>query len=78
MTNLGAWCAAALLVLAAPAWAGTTLRGVVVRVREHGAPMAGVEVTAPGANAFTTGNDGQFVLAFPQGHPGQEIGRAHV
>jgi Tfp pilus assembly protein PilF len=63
----------ALLVLAAPAWAGATLRGVVVRDHEHGAPMAGVELTAPGANPFTTGNDGQFVLTFPQGHPGQDV-----
>src|SRR5215475_4142309 len=72
-STVGAWCVVALLVLAAPAWAGTTLRGVVVRDREHGAPMAGVELTAPGANPFTTGNDGQFVLAFPQGHPGQDV-----
>jgi hypothetical protein len=35
--------------------------------------MAGVELTAPGANPFTTGNDGQFVLTFPQGHPGQDV-----
>jgi len=62
-----------LLVLATPAWAGATLRGVVVRDREHGAPMAGVELTAPGANPFTTGNDGQFVLTFPQGHPGEDV-----
>ena len=73
MTNPGAWCAAALLWLAAPAWASATLRGVVVRDREHGAPMAGVELTAPGANPVTTGNDGQFVLAFPQAHPGQDV-----
>src|SRR5882672_8500232 len=73
MTNLGVWCAATLLLLAAPAWAGATLRGVVVRDREHGAPVAGVELTAPGANPFTTGNDGQFVLAFPQGHAGQDV-----
>jgi hypothetical protein len=73
MTNVGAWCVAVLLVLAAPAWAGATLRGVVVRDREHGAPMAGVELTAPGANPFTTGNDGQFMLTFPQGHPGQDV-----
>jgi hypothetical protein len=58
-----------LLVLAAPAWADATLRGVVVRDREHGAPIAGVELTAPGANPFTTGNDGQFLLTFPRGHP---------
>ncbi|HMG21009.1 MAG TPA: hypothetical protein VK607_06815 [Kofleriaceae bacterium] len=62
-----------LLVLAAPAWAGATLRGVVVRDREHGAPMAGVELTAPGANPFTTGNDGQFALTFPQGRSGQDV-----
>ena len=73
MTNLGAWCAAALLLLAAPAWADATLRGVVVRDRERGAPMAGVAETAPGANPITTGDDGQFVLAFPQGHPGQDV-----
>jgi hypothetical protein len=73
MTNLGAWCAAALLLLATPAWADAALRGVVVRDHEHGAPMAGVELTAPGANPFTTGNDGQFLLAFPHGHPGQDV-----
>jgi hypothetical protein len=72
MTKLGAWVVV-LLALAAPAWADVTLRGVVVRDREHGAPMAGVELTAPGANAVTTGNDGQFVLTFPQGHPGQDV-----
>src|SRR5215468_7812406 len=73
MISLGVWCAAALLLLAAPAWADATLRGVVVRDREHGAPMAGVELTAPGANPVTTGNDGQFVLAFPKAHPGQDV-----
>src|ERR1041384_8821949 len=73
MTNVGAWCGAVLLALAAPARAETTLHGIVVRDREHGAPMAGVELTAPGANPFTTGNDGQFVLTFPQGHPGQDV-----
>jgi tetratricopeptide (TPR) repeat protein len=73
MMNVGAWCVAVLLALAAPAWADATLRGVVVRDREHGAPMAGVELTAPGANPFTTGNDGQFVLTFPQAHPGQDV-----
>lgn len=35
--------------------------------------MAGVALTAMGANPFTTGNDGQFVLTFPQGHPGQDV-----
>src|ERR1044071_6148649 len=73
MTNLGALCAVALLLLTAPAWADATLRGVVVRDREHGPPMAGVELTAAGANPVTTGNDGQVVLAFPQGHPGQDV-----
>src|ERR1041384_3789055 len=73
MTNVGAWCVAVLLALTAPAWAEATLRGVVVRDREHGAPMAGVELTAPGANPFTTGNDGQFALTFLQGHPGQDV-----
>jgi tetratricopeptide (TPR) repeat protein len=73
MTNVGTWCVAALLLLPAPAWAGATLRGVVVHDREHGAPMAGVELTAPGANPFTTGNDGQFMLIFPQAHPGQDV-----
>jgi tetratricopeptide (TPR) repeat protein len=73
MTNVGAWCVAALLWLAAPAWAGATLSGMVVGVREHGTPMPGVQLTAPGANPFTTGNDGQFVLTFPQGHPGQDV-----
>src|SRR4051812_24375472 len=73
MTNMGAWCVAALLVLAAPAWASATLRGVVVRDREHGEPLARVELTALGANPVTTGNDGQFVLTFPQGHPGQDV-----
>jgi hypothetical protein len=73
MTNVGAWCVAVLLVLAAPAWGGATLRGVVVRDREHGAPLAGVELTAPGANPFTTGNDGRFVLAFPRDHPEQDV-----
>ncbi|HEY0376699.1 MAG TPA: hypothetical protein VGC87_07060 [Pyrinomonadaceae bacterium] len=48
VTNVGAWCVAALLGLPVPAWAGATLRGVVVRDREHGPPMAGVELTAPG------------------------------
>jgi hypothetical protein len=73
MTNAGTRCVAVLLVLAAPAWADATLRGVVVRDREHGAPMAGVELTASGANPVTTGNDGQFVLVFPQSHPGQAV-----
>ena len=73
MTNMGACCVAALLLLSAPAWADATLRGVVVRDREHGRPMAGVELTAPGANPVTTGNDGQFVLVFLQGHPGQDV-----
>src|ERR1041384_5998523 len=73
MTNLGAWCVAVVLLLATPVWADATLRGVVVRDREHGAPMTGVEVTASGANPVTTGNDGQFVLTFPQGHPGQNV-----
>jgi tetratricopeptide (TPR) repeat protein len=73
MMNVGALCAVALLWLATPAWADATLRGVVVRDREHGAPMPRVEVTAPGANPVTTGDDGQFVLTFPQGHPGQDI-----
>jgi hypothetical protein len=35
--------------------------------------MAGVEVTAQGANLVTTGNDGQFVLTFRDGHPGQDV-----
>jgi hypothetical protein len=35
--------------------------------------MAGVQLTAPGANPFTTGSDGLFVLTFPQGHPGQDV-----
>jgi hypothetical protein len=61
MTNVGAWCVAVLLALAAPAWAGATLRGVVVRDREHGAPMAGVELTAPGANPLTP--DGRHVVS---------------
>ncbi|HET7501746.1 MAG TPA: tetratricopeptide repeat protein [Kofleriaceae bacterium] len=68
-----AGCAVALLLLAAPAWGSGALRGVVVRDRERGAPVAGVQLTASGANPVTTGNDGQFVLTFPQGHAGQDV-----
>ena len=35
--------------------------------------MGGVEVSAQGANVVTTGNDGLFVLTFPEGHPGQDV-----
>ena len=56
MTRVRIRCGLAMLLLAAPAWASATLRGVVVRDREHGAPMAGVDVTASGANPVATGN----------------------
>ena len=69
-------CALAVLVIAAPASAEATLHGVVVRDREHGAPVTGVAVSSVGANAATTGNDGQFVLTYRERRPGQEIGRA--
>ena len=50
---------AGALLLAAPAWALGTLAGVVVRSQERGAPVAGVEVSAQGANLVTTGNDAE-------------------
>jgi hypothetical protein len=61
------------LALSLPVWSAATLTGVVSLNRERGAPVAGVEVTAKGANPVTTGNDGQFVLVFPEGNPGQDV-----
>ena len=61
------------IVLSVPAWSAVTLTGVVSLNRERGTPMAGVEVSARGANVVTTGNDGLFVLSFPEGRPGQEV-----
>src|SRR5262249_37762413 len=62
-----------VLLRVAPAWSAATLTGVVSLNREHGAPVAGVAIPAVGANATVSGNDGAFVLSFPQGHPGQDI-----
>ena len=64
---------ALLLMMTSPAWAAVTLHGIVSLDRERGAPVAGVEVSAHGANPVTTGNDGQFVLIFPNGRPGQDV-----
>lgn len=68
-------CCSALVVLslASPAWSEAKLTGVVVRDSEHGEPATGVQVFAQGANPTTTGNDGGFVLVFPQGYPGQDV-----
>jgi hypothetical protein len=62
-----------VLFLAPPAWSAATLSGVVSLLRERGQPARGVEISAKGANAVTTGDDGLFVLMFPQGHPGQDV-----
>ena len=72
------WTRTVLLVLAL-SWPHSAssegvLTGVVVLNREHGSPVAGVEISARGANLVTTGNDGRFALGFGKGwHPGQDV-----
>src|SRR5262245_51262855 len=63
----------AALLLAAPAWGAATLTGVVSLNREHGTPVSGVAISALGANPVISGNDGAFVLSFPQGRAGQDV-----
>lgn len=51
------------LFIVVPTWAGT-LKGIVLENEIGGPPMAGVEITASGANPTLTGSDGQFQLIF--------------
>ena len=69
----GCFGAAILFLSVVPAWSAVTLTGIVSLNRERGTPVAGVEVSAKGANLVTTGTDGLFVLSFPDGRPGQEV-----
>jgi tetratricopeptide (TPR) repeat protein len=55
------------------AWCAATLKGVVILDRERGQPVAGVEVSADGANQDITRGDGRFLLTFPKRHPGQDV-----
>ncbi len=64
---------ALILTMASQAWGSVTLKGIVSLNSERGAPVAGIEIFAPGANPVTTGNDGQFVLIFREGLPGQDV-----
>jgi hypothetical protein len=61
-----------ILVAALPADAGE-IKGVVYENEIGGRPMAGVEISSPGANPTTTGADGQFRLVFPDMKPGDEV-----
>jgi hypothetical protein len=54
------------------AWAKAVLTGLVVLEREHGAPLEGVAVSAPGANQDASHSDGTFKLEFPKYEPGDE------
>lgn len=54
------------------AWAKAVLNGLVVLEREHGAPLEGVAVSAPGANQDASLSDGTFKLEFPKYEPGDE------
>lgn len=51
----------------------STLQGVVVKDVTGGQPVAGVEITSPGANPRVTGDDGQFTLRFPRRNPGDMV-----
>jgi tetratricopeptide (TPR) repeat protein len=61
------------LLLSANAWSAATLKGLVMLNREGGEPMAGVAISADGANQDITRNDGSFTLSFPNRNPGQEV-----
>src|SRR5262245_4773400 len=67
------WLGFVVMLLAAPAWSQAILTGVVALNREHGAPVPGVAISSLGANPVKSGNDGAFVLSFPQGHAGQDV-----
>ena len=62
-----------MLAMASPAWAAVTLHGIVSLDRERGAPVAKVAVSAPGANATISDDNGAFVMIFPEGRPGQDV-----
>ena len=67
------WIAVGLVLAPAMAGATATLNGMVSLNRERGASVADVTIYAQGANPISTGNDGLFVLLFPQGLPGQDV-----
>jgi tetratricopeptide (TPR) repeat protein len=68
-----AWIGFVLILVSIPAWSAATLAGIVSLNHERGTPVAGVEVSAKGANPVTSGNDGLFMLSFPDGRPGQDV-----
>jgi Tfp pilus assembly protein PilF len=70
----GVMLACLLWLLSAQAvFAAATLKGVVMRERESGSPMAGVLVSADGAKPVRSDRDGRFQLFFPQREVGQDV-----
>jgi hypothetical protein len=57
---------AIFVLLAVQPAVATTLKGVVVKDEAGGPPVAGVEITSPGANRNVTLPDGQFRLDYPE------------
>ncbi len=50
-----------------------TLKGVILANGHGGPPVAGVQVSAAGANTTTTGEGGSFTLEFPNAQPGDRV-----
>src|SRR6266496_4182618 len=50
-----------------------TLKGVILANERGGPPMAGVRVSAVGANTTETGESGSFTLEFPNAQPGDRV-----
>ncbi|WP_027477935.1 tetratricopeptide repeat protein [Curvibacter gracilis] len=55
------------------AHAAATLTGIVVQDRMNGPAVGRVPISAPGVTPTSSGNDGVFVLRFPQAGPGDEV-----
>jgi hypothetical protein len=51
----------------------SALKGVVKENELGGSPVANVGLSAPGANATKTDQDGQFTLIFPTKKPGETV-----
>src|SRR5215469_2779370 len=62
-----------LAICAAVPAGASPLKGIVLENELGGPPAAGVAITASGANPFTTHNDGQFTLEFPDLRPGHLV-----
>lgn len=69
---VGTICLYCAVCLALPGESGT-LKGVVLANELGGRPAPHVEISAIGANPTQTGNDGIFVLTFPNKLPGDAV-----